>query len=87
MPVAVFLLMLYILHAPLVDEVVIRPLKTGVAIGLVLLLPLASPFLGLVGVTIGIALVASALVATTLIDRALAGRSREKEPTASRPLP
>ena len=86
-PVAVFLLMLYILHAPLVDEVVIRPLKTGIAIALVLLLPLASPFLGLVGVTIGVALVASALVATTLIDRALAARSSPKEPTASRPLP
>ncbi|WP_314148585.1 low temperature requirement protein A [uncultured Leifsonia sp.] len=73
-PVAVFLLMLYILHAPLVPEVVIRPLKTGIAILLVLLAPLASPLIGLVGVTIGIALVASGLVAATLIDRAVAAR-------------
>ncbi|MGN6427531.1 MAG: low temperature requirement protein A [Leifsonia sp.] len=73
-PVAVFLLMLYILHAPLVPEVVIRPLKTGIAILLVLLAPLASPLVGLVGVTIGIALVASGLVAATLIDRAVAAR-------------
>ncbi|WP_348787236.1 low temperature requirement protein A [Leifsonia sp. NPDC080035] len=73
-PVAVFLLMLYILHAPLVPEVVIRPLKTGIAIVLVLVAPLASPLIGLVGVTIAIALVASALVAATLIDRAVAAR-------------
>ncbi|GIT79562.1 hypothetical protein LLS1_12310 [Leifsonia sp. LS1] len=73
-PVAVFLLMLYVLHAPLVSEVVIRPLKTAAAILLVLLLPLASPVLGLVGVTIGIALVAAALVAATLVDRAFAAR-------------
>ena len=73
-PVAVFLLMLYILHAPLVPEVVIRPLKTGIAILLVLLAPLASPLIGLVGVTIVIALVASGLVAATLIDRAVAAR-------------
>ncbi|SEA93882.1 Low temperature requirement protein LtrA [Leifsonia sp. 21MFCrub1.1] len=74
-PVAVFLLMLYVLHAPLVPEVVIRPLKTFVAIALVLLLPLASPAIGLVGVTIGIALVAAALVAVTLLDRSLAART------------
>lgn len=73
-PVAVFLLMLYVLHAPLVPEVVIRPLKTGLAVVLVLLLPLASPLVGLVGVVIGIALVVSALVAATLLDRAAAGR-------------
>lgn len=73
-PVALFLLMLFVLHAPLVEEVVIRPLKTAVALALILLLPLASPVLGLVGVTVGIALVASGLVAATLIDRAVATR-------------
>ncbi|MDN4599579.1 low temperature requirement protein A [Leifsonia virtsii] len=73
-PVALFLLMLYVLHAPLVPEVVIRPLKTGVALVLILALPLASPVLGLVGVTVGIALVASGLVAATLLDRAAAAR-------------
>ncbi|WP_285113423.1 low temperature requirement protein A [Leifsonia sp. fls2-241-R2A-40a] len=73
-PLAVFLLMLYVLHAPLVEEVVVRPLKTGAALLLVLLLPLASPAIGLVGVTIGIALVAAALVAFTLLDQSIAGR-------------
>ena len=75
-PVAVFLLMLYILHAPLVPEVVIRPVKTVISLALVLLLPLASPLIGLVGVTIGIALVAAALVAATLLDQAAARRQQ-----------
>ncbi|MGO4299658.1 low temperature requirement protein A [Leifsonia sp. RAF41] len=83
-PVAVFLVMLYVLHAPLVPEVVIRPLKTGIAIALVLLLPLVSPLIGLVGVTIGIAVVASALVAVTLLDRAVAARTADV--TTSDPL-
>jgi hypothetical protein len=74
-PVAVYLLMLYVLHAPLVSEVVIRPVKTVIALALVLLLPLASPVLGLVGVTIGIAVVAAGLVAATLLDRAVARRA------------
>lgn len=73
-PVALFLLLLSLLHAPLVAELVIRPVKTAIAIVLLLLLPLASPAVGLVGVTAGIALVAAALVAVTLIDRAVAGR-------------
>jgi low temperature requirement protein LtrA len=79
-PVALFLLMLYVLHAPLLPEVVIRPLKTGIALVLVLLLPVASPVLGLVGVTVGIALVAAGLVAATLVDRALEGRRRAALP-------
>ena len=73
-PVAVFLIMLYLLHAPLVPEVVIRPLKTGLAVLLVLAAPLASPVIGLAGVTVAIALVAGALVAATLIDRMVAAR-------------
>lgn len=83
-PVAVFLLMLYVLHAPLVEEVVIRPLKTAAAIALVLLLPLASPLVGLVGVMIGIAVVAAALVAATLVDRSVAARRAAPDaPTAA----
>lgn len=74
-PVAVFLVLLYVLHKPLVDEVVVRPLKTGIAVLLLLALPLASPLIGLVGVVIGVALVASALVAATLVDRTLAARA------------
>jgi low temperature requirement protein LtrA len=75
LPVAVFLLMLWVLHAPLVPEVVIRPLKTLLAIALVLLLPLASPTIGVVGVVIGIALVAGLLVAITLVDAAVRQRT------------
>ncbi|MGO4594364.1 low temperature requirement protein A [Leifsonia sp. 2TAF2] len=82
-PVAIFFFMLYVLHAPLVTEVVIRPLKTAAAVALVLLLPLASPVIGLVGVTIGIALVAAALVAVTLIDQAVAGRQATPAPPGS----
>ncbi|MGN7800688.1 low temperature requirement protein A [Leifsonia sp. 22587] len=82
-PVAVFLFMLYVLHAPLVPEVVIRPLKTAISIALILLLPLASPVIGLVGVTIGIALVAAALVAATLIDRAVELRRAGEESEAA----
>jgi low temperature requirement protein LtrA len=70
-PVAVFLVLLWALHAPLVPEVVIQPLKTLIAVVLVLLLPLASPLIGLGGAIIGIALVAAALVAATLVDRAV----------------
>lgn len=73
-PVAIFLLMLYVLHAPLVPEVVIRPLKTTIAVALIVLLPLASPAIGLVGAMIGIALVAAGLVAATLVDRAVEAR-------------
>ncbi|WP_431280177.1 low temperature requirement protein A [Leifsonia poae] len=67
-PVAVFLAMLWVLHAPLVPDVVIRPLKTLIAVVLLLLLPLAAPLIGLGGVIIGVAVVASALVAATLLD-------------------
>jgi low temperature requirement protein LtrA len=70
-PVAVFLVLLWALHAPLVPEVVIQPLKTLIAVVLVLLLPLASPLIGLGGAIIGIAVVAAALVAATLVDRAV----------------
>ncbi|MFF1635808.1 low temperature requirement protein A [Leifsonia sp. NPDC058248] len=70
-PVAVFLFMLWVLHAPLVPEVVIRPLKTLLTIALVLLLPLASPVIGVAGVVVGIAVVAGLLVAITLVDSAV----------------
>jgi low temperature requirement protein LtrA len=69
-PVAVFLVLLWILHAPLVDQLVIRPLAIAVAAVLVLLIPLASPAIGLEGVVIAIAGVAAALTAVTIVDRA-----------------
>lgn len=75
-PVAVFILMLWALHRPLVPEVVIRPLKTGIAIALVLALPLASPVIGLAGVVVSVALVCGTLVAVTLLDDAARLRKR-----------
>jgi low temperature requirement protein LtrA len=69
-PVAVFLVMLWVLHARLVVQLVIRPVAIGVTVGLVLLLPLASPLIGLEGTVVGIAVVAAALTAVTIVDRA-----------------
>jgi low temperature requirement protein LtrA len=69
-PVAVFLVMLWVLHARLVVQLVIRPVAIVVAVGLVLLLPLASPLIGLEGTVVGIAVVAAALTAVTIVDRA-----------------
>lgn len=71
-PVAVFLVMLWMLHAPLVDQLVIRPVAIAAAALLVLLLPLASPAIGLEGTVVGIAVVAAALTAVTIVDRAYA---------------
>ncbi|WP_426515750.1 low temperature requirement protein A [Diaminobutyricibacter sp. McL0618] len=68
-PVAVFLVMLWVLHAPLVDQLVIRPVAIVVATAAVLLLPLASPVIGLEGTVVGIAGVAAALTAVTIVDR------------------
>ena len=77
-PVALFLVLLWVLHAPLVDQLVIRPLAIAVAAALVLLVPLASPFIGLEGVVVGIAVVAAALTAVTIVDRA---HTASREPT------
>ncbi len=75
-PVAAYVLLLWGLHAPLGPREVLRPVKTAGAIALLLLLPLASPVLGLGGVVIGIALVAALLVAMTLVETALRARER-----------
>ncbi|WP_345761429.1 low temperature requirement protein A [Diaminobutyricibacter sp. McL0608] len=81
-PVAVFLVMLWVLHARLVVQLVIRPVAIVVAAGLVLLLPLASPAIGLEGTVVGIAVVAAALTGVTIVDRAYAA-SREPTPEES----
>jgi low temperature requirement protein LtrA len=68
LPVAVFLLLLFVLHAPLVRRLVIRPLATLGACTLVLIIPLAGVWIGVAGIVVGVALVASALIAVTMID-------------------
>ena len=81
-PVAVFMVLLWVLHAPLVDELVIRPVAIVVAAAAVLLLPLASPLIGLEGTVVGVAVVVAALTAVTIVDRAYRA-SREPTPEES----
>ena len=51
-PLAVFLLLLWVLHAPMVDNVSIPPVATLVAVLAVLAAPLAAPGIGVLGVTV-----------------------------------
>ena len=70
-PVAVFLVLLWVLHARLVVAAASSARSRSlVAAGLVLLLPLASPAIGLEGTVVGIAVVAAALTGVTIVDRA-----------------
>jgi len=66
-PVAAFLLLLWLLHAPIVKRVVIHPAATVGAVTLVLLAPLAAGAIGVVGVTVAIALVCIALLTVTIV--------------------
>ena len=70
LPVAVFLIMLWALHAPLVPRLVIRPTTILLAAVLVLLLPMTVGTLGLTGVVAGVALVCAAVIAVTIADNA-----------------
>ena len=76
-PVAIFLVMLWVLHAPLVERVSIPPVATIVAAVAILLMPLAAPVVGVVGVTVGITVVAVLLLAVALRSSV---RSRQARP-------
>ena len=65
-PVALFLVLLHAIHAPLVNRLVISPIATCVAAALVLLSPFAADALELVGALIAITLVVTALLSHTL---------------------
>jgi low temperature requirement protein LtrA len=65
-PVALFLVLLQAIHAPLVNRLVISPIATCVAAALVLLSPVAADALELVGALIAITLVVIALLSHTL---------------------
>ena len=65
-PVAVFLLLLWLLHAPIVDRVVIHPAATISAVVVILAIPLAGEAIGTVGVTIAITLACVILLAITI---------------------
>jgi low temperature requirement protein LtrA len=75
-PVAVFLVLLWALHAPIVDRVVISPVATCVAAALVLVVPLAVDTIGLAGVLVGITVVLVGLLAHTLLGSRVPARER-----------
>ena len=74
-PVTIFIVLLWALHAPLVDRVVIQPLAIAVASALILLLPLAANELGVATTIVGIALVTVVLLVVTLVDAARKART------------
>jgi low temperature requirement protein LtrA len=74
LPVGVFLVLLWAAHAPLVTRLVIRPAAILPAAVAVLLLPLASPALGLPATVVLIALACVAVVTVTLIDKTRGSR-------------
>jgi low temperature requirement protein LtrA len=68
-PVSVFLVLLWALHAPIVHRVAVHPIATGVAVVGILLIPLAAPVLGVVGQLAAIAFVLALLLTVTLLWR------------------
>ena len=66
-PIALFLVLLWALHAPLVDEVVVEPAAIAAATAGILLLPLAAESLGFIVVLSGIAAVLAGLLAFALL--------------------
>lgn len=65
-PVALFLVLLLAIHAPLVNRVIISPMATCLASALVLLSTVAADALGLVGALVAITLVVAMLLFHTL---------------------
>jgi len=69
-PIAVFLVMLWAAHAPLVDRVVINPVAIAVSAALILLVPLVTPAIGIAGVLLAVVAVLVALLGSTLVAEA-----------------
>jgi low temperature requirement protein LtrA len=67
LPVAIFLVLLWVLHAPIVNRVVISPVATCAAAALLLLMPLAVEAIGLAGVLVAMAAVLVGLLAHTVL--------------------
>jgi low temperature requirement protein LtrA len=65
-PVAVFLVLLYVLHRPLVDRAEVPAAVLLPAAALELLAPLTAPALGVPATVVAIALIAAAVVAVTI---------------------
>ncbi len=68
-PVAVFLVLLWGVHAPIVRRPVIPPVLSLGGAAVVVLLPLAAGLVGLAGVVVALAATCSALVGTTILTR------------------
>ncbi len=68
-PVALYLVLLAVLRAPLVERLVVHPAALAGAALLVLLAPLLAPAVGVPGVTVAIAIVVAALVGVTMAGR------------------
>ena len=69
-PVAVFLVMLWAVHAPIVDRVVINPFAIAVSAAVIVLLPLGAPAIGVAGALVAMVVVLVALLASTLVVEA-----------------
>jgi low temperature requirement protein LtrA len=67
--VGVFLVLLWLVHAPIVAKPVIHPAAVLGCATVVLLLPLAAPRFGVAVVVAGIAVVCALLIAFTVVDR------------------
>jgi len=65
-PVAVFLVMLWAVHAPIVDRVVINPVAIGVSAVLIVGAAFAAPAVGVSGALVAIVVVLVALLASAL---------------------
>ena len=78
-PVAVFLVLLWAVHAPLVQRLVIRPAATIGTSVVVLLLPLASGAVGLPVVVAGIAVACALVVVVTIVPRGSRGNPKQAD--------
>lgn len=66
-PVAIFLLLLWVLHAPIVDRVSIPPVATIAATALVLAVPFAATTVGVLAATIAITMIVVVLLVIALV--------------------
>lgn len=83
-PVASFLMLLWLLHIPIVDQVVIPPVATIIAAALILVMPIAAPAVGLLAVAIAITLVTAGLLGVALSTQRTAARADESLPEGRR---
>jgi low temperature requirement protein LtrA len=68
-PVAAFLVLLWLVNRPIVDRLAVRPAVTMGAASAVLVLPVAAPVVGSAVILAAIAAIGTAVIATTLLWR------------------